>query len=308
VIGALLAHGLFWRGLQRLQSGRRRRAAVYFTLAARISRATAHYHGAAAAAARQEGDIDRAAWHCERALRIDPHLEPVHEQLAGLFLHGEQYSELLARIHEALRPRTYVEIGVHTGASLRFALPQTRVVGIDPEPRIGHPLPANVQIYAETSDAFFSRADVREKLGGLPVDLAFIDGMHHFEFALRDFMNLERLCGPESTILLHDCFPHDRRTAQRERVAEFWTGDVWRLVVLLKRHRPGLSVHTVAAPPSGLAIVRGLDPASTFLADNFDRLRSELMALDYDFLENGRAAKLNLFPNDWPRVRGLLAR
>ena len=31
-------------------------------------------------------------------------------------------------------------------------------------------------------------------------DLAFIDGMHHFEFALRDFANLERHCAPGSTM------------------------------------------------------------------------------------------------------------
>ena len=273
-----------------------------------IRRLLAHYHGAAAAAARQAGDIDRAAWHCERALRIDPRLEPVHELLEKLFLHGEEYVALLPRIHQQLRPRTYVEIGIETGMSVRFALPQTRVLGIDPDPRISEPLPANVRVYAETSDAFFARVDVRAELGGLPVDLAFIDGMHHFEFALRDFMHLEPLCTPRSTILLHDCFPHDRRTAQRERQVAFWTGDVWRLIVLLKRHRPDLSIHTVAAPPSGLAIVRNLDPGSTLIADNFDRLCAELMALDYGYLEKGRAAKLNLFPNDWQQVAALLAR
>ena len=271
-----------------------------------LARVLLNYPGAAASAARQAGDTDRAAWHCERALRIDPNLEPVHELLAGLFLHGEDYLALLARIHQELRPRTYVEIGIETGASLNLVLPQTRVLGVDPEPCISRPLPANVRIYAQTSDAFFARADVREELGGLPVDLAFIDGMHHFEFALRDFMHLERLCAPGSTILLHDCFPHDRRTAQRERLVAFWTGDVWRLIVLLKRHRPDLSVHTVAAPASGLAIVRGLDPGSTFIADNFERLRAEFMALDYGYLEKGRAAKLNLVANDWQQVRGLL--
>jgi hypothetical protein len=271
-----------------------------------LARMRLNYHAAAAVAAREGGNIDRAAWHCERALRIDPALEPVHELLASLFLHGEDYLALLARIHHELRPRTYVEVGIETGASLQFVLPQTRVLGIDPEPRISRLLPANVRIYAETSDAFFARAGVREELGGLPVDLAFIDGMHHFEFALRDFMHLERLCAPQSTILLHDCFPHDRRSARRERVVAFWTGDVWRLVVLLKRYRPDLAVHTVAAPPSGLAVVRHLDPASSFIADNFERLCAEFMALDYAYLEKGRAAKLNLVANDWQQVRGLL--
>ncbi len=133
-----------------------------------------------------------------------------------------------------------------------------------------------------------------------------IDGMHHFEYALRDFMNLERWCAPQSTVILDDCFPHDRRTAQRERVITFWSGDVWKVVVLLKKYRPDLAIHTIAAPPTGLCVVRNLDPASRFLADNHQRLCDELKALDYSFLEKDRAGKLNLFANDWDKIRPLL--
>ena len=38
-------------------------------------------------------------------------------------------------------------------------------------------------------------------LGGLPIDLAIIDGMHQFEFALRDFINIEKHSSPQSTNL-----------------------------------------------------------------------------------------------------------
>src|SRR6185436_7092029 len=163
--------------------------------------------------------------------------------------------------------RTYLEIGVETGYSIQFAAPGTRAIGVDPKPAIAVPLGPHVQIFAETSDAFFAHRDVRAALGGLPLDLAFIDGMHHFEFALRDFMNIERLCVAQSTVLIHDCFPRDRRTAQREPDPQFWAGDVWRLVVLLKKYRPDLQIHTVATPPTGLAIVRNLDPSSQVIGD-----------------------------------------
>jgi hypothetical protein len=144
------------------------------------------------------------------------------------------------------------------------------------------------------------------ELGGRPVDLAFIDGMHHFEYALRDFMNLERLCLPGSTILVHDCFPHDRRTAQRERETGFWSGDIWRLVLLLKKYRRDLSINTIAAPPTGLLAIRNLDPSSNFIDDNLEQLYEEFMRLDYGLLNKDRAGKLNLFPNDWTRIRALL--
>ena len=102
--------------------------------------------------------------------------------------------------------------------------------------------------------------------------------------------------------------PHDRRTAQRERLWGFWSGDIWRLIVLLKKYRADLSIHTIAAPPTGLAVVRNLDPSSRFIADNLGRLCAEFMALDYSYLDKDRAAKLNLFPNDWEQIRPLLAR
>ena len=47
------------------------------------------------------------------------------------------------------------------------------------------------------------------------VDLVFIDGLHLFEFALRDFFNAEAWCSRTSTIVLHDCVPIARATADR---------------------------------------------------------------------------------------------
>jgi hypothetical protein len=55
-----------------------------------------------------------------------------------------------------------------------------------------------------------------------------------------------------------------------------------------------------------MCIVRNLDPGSRFIADNLPRLLDEFGKLDYGYLEKGRGKKLNLFPNDWEKVRGLL--
>jgi tetratricopeptide (TPR) repeat protein len=302
----LVANALFVRGTNQLQAGRARRALSNLRLAARLAASNAGYFAAAALAAHKAGKVDAAVHYCERTLEIDPDMQPVHDLLASLFLHGEHYLRVLERIHEHLEPRTYVEIGFEQGHSLRLVSPQTRAVGIDPEPQLSAPLPPNVRLFAEASDDFFARHDLRAELGGLPVELAFIDGMHRFEYALRDFMNLERYCTPQSTVVLDDCFPHDRRTAMRERVVHFWTGDVWKVVVLLKKYRPDLSINTIAAPPSGVCVVRNLDPASTVIGDNLRRLIDEFMALDYGYLEKDRAGKLNLFPNDWEKIRPLL--
>jgi tetratricopeptide (TPR) repeat protein len=298
---------LFSCGSALLDAGHPGLALWHLANAARIEESNPDYFFAAALAASRAGDRDQAVRFCELALELDPNLNAAYEFLAGLFMHGENYRSVLERLHRHLRPRTYVEIGVETGASLCLVQPGTVALGVDPQPVIAFPLPEGVRIFSETSDDFFARHDVRTELGGLPIDLALIDGMHQFEHALRDFINLERLCGPDSIILIHDCFPLDRVTSQRERVTMLWSGDIWRLVVLLKKYRPDLSIDTIAAPPTGLGMVRGLDPSSRFLQQNLQPLCEEFLALDYSMLAKNRAAELNLFPNDWEKIRALLS-
>ncbi len=225
---------------------------------------------------------------------------------AQIVLGGEYYFDILKRIHAQVQPRTYVEIGVFKGESLRLATPPTQAIAIDPEPQLVFPPGANQRVFTETSDAFFAGRDLRIEFGGLPVDLAFIDGMHHFEFALRDFANLERYCARGSTILIHDCYPLDRETARRDGSPPFWSGDIWRLIVLLRKYRSDLAIHTIGTPPTGLGLVRNLDPESRFLTENHDQLCQEFLALDYAYLDDDKAGKLNLVTNDWEEIRALL--
>ena len=130
--------------------------------------------------------------------------------------------------------------------------------------------------------------------------------MHLFGFALRDFVNIERYCGRRSICLVHDCFPLDERTAGLDRATRFWSGDVWKLILCLKKYRPDLEVHTIAAAPTGLAVIRGLDPGSTILRDRMDRICEEFADLPYSVLRDDKNRKLNLVRNDWPTVRALL--
>ena len=226
--------------------------------------------------------------------------------MSHLALPGEDYFRVLGRIHRHLRPRTYLEIGVSRGESLACVLPGTLTLGIDPAPNLGKPPPANVRIYRETSDDFFAKYSARAELGGQPVELAFIDGMHHFEYALRDFINVERACSRGSVILMHDCYPLDERTAQREQVTGFWSGDIWRLLLLLRTHRPDLTVRTIATPPTGLGIVLNPDPTSRVLAERLDELIAEYLAESYGVLGARKAEALGLIENRWAVIRGLL--
>ena len=215
------------------------------------------------------------------------------------------YYGLLRRAHEIVRPERYLEIGVHEGHSLSFVQPGTRVVGVDPEPKVDSP-PDNTVIVAATSDDFFADPALVGLLGG-PIDLAFVDGLHLHEQTLRDVANVERHSHPDGIIMIHDCLPIDATTAARDRTTVVWSGDVWKVVVALRRHRPDLTVTTVDVEPTGLAIVSGLDPDNTVLHDDYDAIIEELASLEFDDLEAvGRNEMLGVVPGTWDRVEPLL--
>jgi predicted O-methyltransferase YrrM len=193
---------------------------------------------------------------------------PIHdhlgyEALAYLKLQGPNYLSLLRALHVALHPRLYVEIGVRRGDSLAQALPETRVVGIDPVMSftvVEEHRSKNMLLASATSDEFFAIEANRKRCRGF--DLAFIDGDHSFEQARRDFENLEALAGPFSIICLHDVIPMDERTAQSSAEGvSFHTGDVWRLMAAIVAQRKDLIAFTVACPPTGLGIVGRFGPA-----------------------------------------------
>lgn len=77
----------------------------------------------------------------------------------------EPYFDLLDRIRQHLVPRTYVEIGIAPGRSLTLALPGTRDIGIDPEPRVAFTLTRQTRVFSLSSDEFFA-----EHLHRLPAD------------------------------------------------------------------------------------------------------------------------------------------
>ncbi len=200
-----------------------------------------------------------------------------------------RFRERLRELHECLRPRTYLEIGVDEGRSLALADPATIAVGVDPDPSLEVDLGPRTQLFAESSDDFFARRDVAALFGGIGIDLAFIDGLHLFEQALRDVANAGRFISPGGCIALHDTLPYDRVMAKRRRTTQKWTGDVWKLVECLRRERPDLSLVTIDVPPTGLTLIRGLDPEDTTLLDRYEELVAEYLDLPSGGYEEARS-------------------
>jgi hypothetical protein len=255
------------------------------------------------------GRDQRAAELCHAALQAADysmaHLR-AHVMLAELEFPGEDYFRLLARIHEHLKPATYLEIGIDQGLSFGIVGPETTALGVDPNPRLRKPPRPGQRVFAQTSDEFFEQCDVSSELGGKPLDLAFIDGMHQLEFALRDFINVEKCCYADSVILIHDVYPIDATSAARERASWFWSGDIWRLILILKKYRPDLTVNVIGVRPTGLAIVQNLDPDSRVLAERQHEIIDEFLALDISVLDGRKDEMLSRFPNDWDSIARLI--
>jgi tetratricopeptide (TPR) repeat protein len=295
--GAL--HGL---GVVCFQTGQYARAVELLTQAVARDDAVAAHHSDLGRALYTIGRQDDGVASLWRALDRDPDHLPAHLALTEVLLPGDHYHDLLARLHTALRPPVYLEIGVESGKSLAFARPPTIALGVDPAPAIDRALRPHERIFTMTSDAFFATTELSVVAGKPAIDLAFIDGMHTFDQALRDFINVERRAHARTIVLVHDCLPLSAATATRTQETCFWSGDTWRLIPLLKRHRPDLTIRTVPCRPTGLAIITGLDPASTGLDETFAALAADYIDLPFSYLADDRAAKLDVIPNDWPTI------
>ncbi|GAB3757791.1 class I SAM-dependent methyltransferase [Microlunatus parietis] len=186
--------------------------------------------------------------------------------------------EVLAEIHRRLQPERYLEIGVRQGHSL--ALARCQAIGIDPQYAIEAELRCDVALFRTTSDDYFNRPDPLEPTGGRPFDLAYVDGLHLFEFVLRDVINVERCSSPRGVILLDGVLPRNVDEAARVRHTGVWTGDAYQLIGVLRTYRPDLAVVPLATEPTGMLLLAGLDPTNTVLAARYDQIVSEFRATD----------------------------
>ena len=219
------------------------------------------------------------------------------------FFSGVDYLHFLKTLNDELRPSTYLEIGTNSGESL--ARVSCDAVCVDPNfVFTGNPAGTRRRtlLHQMGSDDFFrdyNTFDIFPK----GIDLAFLDGLHWFEFLLRDFINTESYVHPGSIILLHDCLPVNTRLAERvmrldpsedPRTRGGWTGDVWKMLPVLRQYRPDLRVRLIDCPPTGLVAITGLDPKSDILRSSYNAILAEFEHVDLDAFGVGKLH--GLFP------------
>ncbi|WP_207623669.1 class I SAM-dependent methyltransferase [Rhodobacter calidifons] len=200
------------------------------------------------------------------------------------------YHRFLRRLHNACLFDWYLEVGCRSGES--FAPVRSKTVAVDPffraEINIIGQKPA-LHVFQMTSDDFFASGFMARN--GIRLSLAFLDGMHLFEFLLRDFIHTEAAMEPKGVILLHDCVPYGMEMTTRDLdnlPKGSWTGDVWKLIPILHRWRPELEVTVLDCRPTGLVCVSGLDPDNRVLVENHDAIVAEFSGVDLDGYGIGR--------------------
>jgi hypothetical protein len=215
------------------------------------------------------------------------------------------YDQILSSIHAELQPATFVEIGMAGGDAL-MRDGQAAAIEINPEIDVEEPSSPHVKLFKKTGDAFFREHSLRQELDGRPVDLALM-GLRLFEQALRNFIRLEKCCTPSSVILVQGCYPAGADTTGRERKdTPLWSGDVWKLIVCLKKYRPELTIHTIDVPPSGLGLITGLNPESDVLSQNMEAIYKEFILMPFDSIAGGKVNALNRIDGHPEAIREVL--
>jgi predicted O-methyltransferase YrrM len=224
-----------------------------------------------------------------------------HEEQTRLKFPGPRYTEWLELFHEKVKPASYVEVGVESGASLQFAKFPTYAIGIDPDPKLVHNIGSWSKIFKLESDKFFENYDLCTEFEGESVDLAFIDGLHHYDQALRDFLNVEYYSKQSSIILLHDIHPAIPETASRIRETKYWAGDTWKVMHILKKHRPDLIMYTIPTYPTSLGLITNLNSLRETTPDEINKMIEDAKDWKFDV-----ANPINPVKNDFTTVFKLL--
>jgi hypothetical protein len=195
---------------------------------------------------------------------------------------GMRYVRFLSRVLDQHIFDWYLEVGCRTGRI--FQRSRGKTIAVDPyfqvESNVIGIKPA-LHVFQKTSDDFFAS----KFLEALNVNLSFsfLDGMHLFEYLLRDFIETEMHSTSGSLIALHDCCPFSHEMATRDLCnlpKGNWTGDVWKLIPILKQFRPDLTVRVLDCAPTGLVLISGLDPKSRTLRESYDDIVSQFEGLD----------------------------
>jgi len=170
--------------------------------------------------------------------------------------------ELINLLISHIDAQDYLEIGVRYGRCLSCIKAPNRT-GVDPAPVLHeveekyHAGLEGVEMHVCTSDEFFARTSET-------FDVVFVDGMHLYEFAMRDLLNSLNRLNPGGFVVAHDLCPRNAVVASRKRKSTEWNGDVWKITLDVHMNYPGIG-YCVMDTDFGLGVFWKKDDNKRFL-------------------------------------------
>lgn len=213
-------------------------------------------------------------------------------------------TEVIQKIIDKIKARTYLEIGVSRGSNF-FPIKIRRKIGVDPRFNFGSRKKIKwccknfynlrARYYEIGSDSFFALDRLNSG-----VDVVFIDGLHTHQQSLKDVENSLRYLNPRGVIIMHDCNPQSEAAAcpapptnhagvlNSQNWDGRWNGDVWKTICHLRSTRHDLNVFVLDCD-QGLGIITQGKPEGvlSFTPAQIDELLYKDLARD-------RKAFLNL--------------
>ena len=196
----------------------------------------------------------------------------------------------------------YLEIGVFNGHAF-FRIKSNFKIAVDPDFRFGffrkaskifvNPYNIFNKYFSKTSDSFFDE-DASNLFQSKKIDVALVDGMHEYAFALRDVENVLNYLDNDGLIIMHDCNPlteeasigYDEWIAGGKKIP--WNGDLWKTIVHLRSFRKDINVFVLACD-HGLGIITKRTPEN-----NLNFSVDEINSLTYQEFNKNRDKWLNL--------------
>lgn len=217
--------------------------------------------------------------------------------------------QLIQQLIDRRKYKTYLEIGV-LGANNFFPIKCGKKIAVDPQfkfnwkGRLGEMLKntsnINASFFETTSDLFFEQ-HAPKIFRNRKLDIALVDGMHEFDYALRDVLNSLKYLAEDGVIVMHDCNPQTEEAAcsfeqwKLRGYTGFWNGDVWKVITYLRDSRPDLDVF-VADCDHGLGIITRSKKQN--LKGEFSSIE-KVRALIYRDLSTRRKELINLQPESF---------
>ena len=201
----------------------------------------------------------------------------------------------------------YLEIGVFSG-HIFFRVKSKFKIAVDPDFQFSefkkaawlflNPNNFYNKYFEKLSDVFFNE-DAPGILSGIELEIALIDGMHEYSYALNDVVNTLQYLSKKGVIILHDCNPQKKEHAvsfAEWKTRDFkntWNGDVWRTVLHLRSLRNDINVFTLDCD-QGLGIITFGKPENPL-----HYTKEEIEEFSFEDFEANRESWLNLKPVDY---------